>query len=278
MAGAAARYPPDVAPVKALQAGADQLLVPVQMDTAMGAVLNAVKTGAISKKRIDESVYRVLLHKYQRGIFKDPIVDVAAAPQIMGAPQHLADARAITDRTTTLVKNDADLLPLAAGSRKVLVAGWGVGTTQTMATALAARGATTQVRESGTTPSQAAIDSAVAAAAASDLVVVSTNNAYAVNAATGQPTPAAAAQTKLVKALLATGKPVVVAAMRNPYDVASFPEAATVVDTFGYTTDQVESLVRVIFGEVNPVGKLPVSIPKADGSGELFPFGHGLGY
>ncbi|EAP97566.1 putative beta-N-acetylhexosaminidase [Janibacter sp. HTCC2649] len=278
MAGAAATYPADVAPVKALQAGADQLLVPVQMDTAMGAVLNAVKTGAISKQRIDESVYRVLLHKYQRGIFQDPIVDVAAAPQIMGAPQHLADAQAITDRTTTLVKNDANLLPLAAGPRKVLVAGWGVGTTQTMATALTARGATTQVRESGTTPSQAAIDSAVAAAATSDLVVVSTNNAYAVNTATGLPTPAAVAQTKLVKALIATGKPVVVAAMRNPYDVASFPEAKTVVDTFGYTADQVESLVRVIFGEVNPAGKLPVSIPKADGSGELYPFGHGLGF
>ena len=114
-----------------------------------------------------------------------------------------------------------------------------------MANALTARGATTQVRESGTTPSQTAINNAVAAAQTSDLVVVSTNNAYAVNAATGQPTAAAAAQTKLVQALLATGKPVVVAAMRNPYDVASFPEAPTVVDTFGYTAHQIESLVRV---------------------------------
>lgn len=278
MAGAAATYPPDVAPVQALLAGADQLLVPVQMDTAVGAVLNAVNTGVISKQRIDESVYRVLLHKYQRGIFQDPMVDVAAAPQIMGAPQHLADAQAITDRTTTLVKNDSGMLPLAAGPRNVLVAGWGVGTTQTMAAALAARGATTQVRESGTTPSQTAINNAVAAAQSADLVVVSTNNAYAVSAATGLPTAAAAAQTKLVKALLATGKPVVVAAMRNPYDVASFPEASTVIDTFGYTADQIESLVRVMFGEVNPTGKLPVSIPKADGSGELFPFGHGLRY
>jgi beta-glucosidase-like glycosyl hydrolase len=43
----------------------------------------------------------------------------------MGAPQHLADAQAITDRTTTLVKNDAGLLPLARGPRKVLIAGLG---------------------------------------------------------------------------------------------------------------------------------------------------------
>jgi beta-N-acetylhexosaminidase len=109
-------------------------------------------------------------------------------------------------------------------------------------------------------------------------VVISTNNAYAVDATTGQPTASAAAQTRLVRALLATGKPVVVAAMRNPYDVASFPEAPTVVDTYGYTADQVESLVRVLFGEVNPTGRLPVSIPRADGAGELFPFGYGLRY
>ncbi|KAA1418177.1 glycoside hydrolase family 3 protein [Mumia zhuanghuii] len=278
MAGATATYPPNVAPVQAFLAGSDQLLVPPQMDTAYAAVLAAVEDGTISKKRLDESVYRILMHKHKRGIFKDPYVDPAAATQIVGAPQHLADAQAITNRTTTLVKNDAGLLPLAPGARKVLVAGWGVGTTQSMASALTARGATTQVLESGTTPSATAIANAVAAAQTADLVLVSTNNAYAVSAATGLPTAAATAQTALVRALLATGKPVVVAAMRNPYDVASFPEAATVLDTFGYTTHQIEALVRVMYGEVDPTGKLPVSIPRADGTGELFPFGHGLGF
>jgi beta-N-acetylhexosaminidase len=277
MAGATATYPPNVAPVEAMKAGADQLLVPPQMDTAYAAVLDAVRSGEISRQRLDQSVYRILLHKFSRGIFADPFVDPAAAPQVMGAPEHAADAQAITDRTTTLVKNEDGVLPLAPGARNVLVAGWGVGTTQSMAAALAARGATTQVRESGTTPSQTAIANAVAAAQTADLVVVSTNNAYAISASTGLPTAAAAAQTRLVRALLDTGKPVVVAAMRNPYDVASFPEAPTVVDTFGYTTHQVESLVRVLFGEVDPAGRLPVSIPGADG-GELFPFGHGLGY
>ena len=279
MGGATATYPPNVAPVKAILAGADQLLVPPQMDTAYGAVLDAVRDGTISKKRLDESVYRVLMHKYQRGIFADPMVDPATAPTIMGAPQHLARAQAITDRTTTLVKNDAGLLPLTAGPRKVLVAGWGASTTQGIANGLAARGATTQVLVSLAPRRRPTdIDAAVAAAQNNDLVVVPTNNAYAISAATGQPTAAAVAQTQLVRALLATGKPVVVAAMRNPYDVASFAEAPTVLDTYGYTAHQVESLVRVLFGEVNPTGRLPVSIPRADGTGELFPFGHGLGY
>jgi beta-N-acetylhexosaminidase len=278
MAGATSTYPPDVAPVQAVLAGADQLLIPPQMDTAYAAVLHAVRSGVITRKRLDESVYRILMHKFRRGIFRDPFVDPVTATEVMGAPDHLAQAQAITDRTTTLVKNDDDALPLAPGPRQVLVTGWGVGTTRSMATALQATGATTQVLESGTTPSDAAVDQAVAAAQDADLVLVSTNNAYAVDATTGQPTAAAAAQTRLVKALLATGKPVVVAAMRNPYDVASFPEAPTVIDTYGYTADQIESLVKVVFGEVNPSGRLPVSIPNADGTGELFPFGHGLSY
>ncbi|MEO6511189.1 MAG: glycoside hydrolase family 3 protein [Nocardioides sp.] len=278
MAGATSTYPPNVAPVQAIIAGADQLLVPPQMDTAYAAVLDAVRNGTISRKRLDDSVYRVLLHKFQHGIFADPMVDPVTAPTIMGAPDHLAKAQAITDRTTTLVKNDSGLLPLAAGSRRVLVTGWGVSTTQGIANAMAARGATTQVLESGTTPSATQVDAAVAVAQNNDLLVVSTNNAYAIDASTGQPTAAAAAQTRLVRALLATGRPVVVSAMRNPYDVASFAEAPTVVDTYGYTADQVESLVRTLFGEVNPTGRLPVSIPGADGTGELFAFGHGLGY
>ena len=195
MGGATATYPPNVAPVQAILAGADQLLIPPQMDTAYGAVLDAVRNGTISKQRLDDSVYRVLMHKYQRGIFANPMVDPAAAPTIMGAPEHLARAQAITDHTTTLVKNDVGLLPLTAGPRNVLVAGWGVGTTQGIANAVAARGATTQVLESGTTPTTTEIDAAVAAAQDNDLVVVSTNNAYAVNATTGQPTAAAVAQT-----------------------------------------------------------------------------------
>ena len=272
MQGASATYPPDVAPVEAFLAGADQLLIPPQMDTAYAAVLDAVKNGTISRKRLDESVYRILEHKLENKIFESPYVDPAAAPAVFSNPVHKADAQAISDRTTTLVKNDDDLLPLAPGAKNVLVAGWGVDTTAGIATGLQKRGATTQVLQSGTTPTDAQINAAVEAAAGKDLVVVPTNNAWQINPATGQPTPASVAQTKLVKALLATDTPVIVTAMRNPYDVTSFPEAATVLDTYGYTSHQLESLVRVLYGEVNPSGKLPVEIP------DLFPLGHGLSY
>jgi beta-N-acetylhexosaminidase len=278
MGGATSTYPPNVAPVEAFKAGADQLVLAPQMDVAYTAVLDAIRNGEISTRRLDESVYRILGLKMTRGLFDDPFVDVELADKVVGAPDHLHDAQVITDHTTTLVKNDAGALPLTDDPRNVLVTGWGVTTTSTLGNAISQRGQTVTVLETGTTPSQIRIDQAVAEATDKDLVVVSTMNAASVNVNTGLPTASAAAQQALVKALLATGKPVVVSGMRNPYDISYLTEAPTYLATYGYTAASIESLTRVLFGEVNPVGKLPVTIPRADGSGALYPFGHGLGY
>ncbi len=278
MGGATETFPHDVAPVQALKAGADQLLLPPEFDVAYNAVLDAFRSGELSMKRLDESVYRILRLKMKRGLFESPFVDVDAAEGVLGAPEHLADEQAITDRTTTLVKNDAGLLPLSDDERDVLVTGWGVSTTATLGAAIGERGQNVQVFETGLTPSSAQITPAVARANNSDLVVVSTNNAASVNVNTGQPTPSAAAQQALVNALVATGKPVIVAGMRNPYDISYLTEVDTYLATYGYTAAQLDSLTRVLFGEVNPCGKLPVTIPREDGSGDLYPYGHGLSY
>lgn len=172
MGGATGTFPPHVAPVEAFQAGADQLVLAPQMDVAVGAVLDAVHGGEVSTRRLDESVYRILRLKLQRGLFDDPFADVELADKIVGAPDHVEDAQVITDHTTTLVKNDAGVLPLTGDPRNVLVTGWGVTTTRTLGEAIGRRGQTVTVLETGTTPSQARIDAAVAAAADGDLVVV----------------------------------------------------------------------------------------------------------
>jgi beta-N-acetylhexosaminidase len=79
--------------------------------------------------------------------------------------------------------------------------------------------------------------------------------------------------------LLDTGKPLIVVAIWNPYDIAYFDEAATYLTIYGFRSVSVEALARALFGEVNPNGKLPVSIPAADDPETiLYPFGHGLRY
>ena len=128
----------------------------------------------------------------------------------------------------------------------------------------------TDAFETGFNPNWDQIDEAVLKASESDLVIVTTGKAWA---------PNRKGQQELVKRLLGTGKPVVVAAVYDPYDIANFPDAETYVATYGFRTVSMESLSRVLFGEVNPSGKLPVSIPVAGNPKKtLFPYGHGLRY
>ncbi|GAA2097757.1 glycoside hydrolase family 3 protein [Actinomadura alba] len=280
MQGVRDKYGDERVPVLALKAGVDQLLKSPDgaFDLQYNAVLNAVRSGELTEKRIEESVYRILRLKLKRGLFADPYVDETKVPEVVGNPQHLATAQRITDGTTTLIKNDAGLLPLPKDSRKVLVTGWGVATTQGLADAIAKRGPQTSVYETGISPSQATIGQAVARAGANDLTVVVTNRAWDIaESKPGEPHNGPG-QMNLTKALVATGKPVIVIAARDPYDIAYFTEASTFLATFSYTGHALESVTRVLYGENRPQGRLPVRIPVAGAPDQtLYPYGHGLG-
>jgi beta-N-acetylhexosaminidase len=255
-------------PIEAIKAGADMMLMPPDLDLAYNAVIDAVNDGEITVDRIDESVHRILSLKMEQGLFKNPYVDEDEVPSKVGTPKHLAAADEITNKTITLVKNDDEVLPLQETAQDVLVTGWGVTTTQTLADSIAERGATTEVYETGTDPTPAQRQTAAAKASSKDLVVVSSQRAWI-----------SAGQQALVDDLLATGTPVVVLAVRDPYDIAYFTDAPTYVATYSYSPVSLEAVVRVLFGEVDPSGKLPVSIPAADDpDSELYPFGHGLSY
>jgi beta-N-acetylhexosaminidase len=268
MQGVRDKYGDAEVAVRALLAGVDQLLMPPDMDTAYDAVVAAVKSGRISQQVLNDHVRRVLELKYEKGLVANPYVDTSAVDSVVGTPDHLAAADAITNRTATLVKNDDSALPMAVDGTKVMVTGYGVTTKQTLADALTARGAQVTVEETGSNPSNATINRAVAAAADQDSVVVTTMKAWS--------TPQ---QQKLVEHLLATGKEVIVVAVRDPYDIAYFDDAPTYVATYSYSPVAIEALARVLTGEVKPSGKLPVDIPVAGAPDTvLYPFGFGLTY
>ena len=266
----------DKVPIEAIEAGVDVLLMPKKMDVAYNAVLEAVKNGQIPEKRIDESVKRILKLKHKRGLFENPYVDESAIDGVVGTSEHLRTAQAITDKSVTLVKNESETLPLQENSgEKVLVTGYGatafgLNAVENLARAIKERGVSSEAFETGFNPNENQIDDAVLKAKESDLVIVTTGKAW---------DPNRKGQQELVKRLLGTGKPVVVAAVYDPYDIANFPDAETYVATYGFRTVSMESLSRVLFGEVNPSGKLPVSIPVAGNPKKiLFPYGHGLRY
>jgi beta-N-acetylhexosaminidase len=271
MQGVRDKYGDDRVPVLALKAGVDMLLMPPDFDLAYNAVLEAVRSGEISERRINRSVFRILRLKWQLGLFRNPYVDESAVSETVGTPEHLAAAQRITDRTPTLLKNDSGLLPLQPGSgQSALVTGWGVSTTQTIADGMADRGVAADVFETGTNPTAAQIEAAVAQAQSRDLTVVTTNGAWR----TGSE-----GQRELVNQLVASGKPVIAVAARDPYDIAYYPDVPAYLTTYSYTGVSMQSLVRVLFGEVSPTGRLPVTVPSADDPATpLYPFGAGLSY
>ncbi len=262
----------DRVPVEAIKAGADVLLMPPKMDVAYNAVLDAARSGEIPEKRIDESVKHILKLKQKQGLFKNPYVDESAVDNVVGTPQHKAVADAITDKSITLLKNESKTLPLQAGSgQKALVTGYGatvygLNAVDELARGIQEHGVTADAFQTGFTPDDTMISEAVSRAQGSDLVIIATGWA------TGE-------QQKLVKALLGSGKPVIVAAIANPYDIAEFPEAQTYLATYSFRPVSMQALSRVLFGEVNPSGKLPVSIPEGSNPKNiLYPYGYGLSY
>ncbi|MFI2374247.1 glycoside hydrolase family 3 protein [Streptomyces sp. NPDC018964] len=277
MEGVRTKYGDDRVPVLALKAGVDQLLNPPSLDVAWHAVLNAVRDGELTEERLDESVLRVLRLKAGLGLFEDPYVSHAGVDRTVGTRAHLAAADRIAERTTTLLVNEGGLLPLSRRRQpRLLVTGADPASpsgttgppTGVLADALTGLGFTATALPTGTAPSAATVAEAVAAARDVDAVVVGT---YNVDAASSQKT--------LVEQLLATGRPVVAVAIRNPYDVAHLPGVAACLATYSWTDVELRAAARVIAGAVDPRGTLPVPVPRADDpTAVLYPVGHGLTY
>lgn len=245
MTGVRLQYSNAQIAVHAIQAGCDELLMPEDVSTAYHAVLAAVRDGQIPQSRLDASVTRILTLKAARGILDGPYADAAAAPARVSTPSDVATAQRVADRSITLVRDTRHLLPLARGKR-LYVAGPDAGS---LAGALARAGADT-----------------VSSPGLADVIVATANGAD------GDP-----AQQNVVSGLLGDGRPVVLVATGEPYDLGTFPGAAAAIASYSDSAASMNAVARSLTGALNPSGKLPVAIPGTSGR-TAYPFGTGLRY
>ncbi|MEV5004261.1 glycoside hydrolase family 3 protein [Streptomyces sp. NPDC093064] len=277
MDGVRSKYGDDRVPVLALKAGVDQLLNPPSLDVAWNAVLSAVRAGELTEARLDESILRILRMKAKLGLLDDPYVSQADVDRVVGIGTHLAAADRVAERTTTLLANEGRLLPLSRRSHnKLLVVGADPASpsgttgppTGVLAAALTELGFQATALSTGTAPSAATADKAVAAAQDADAVVVGTYNVTA-----------GSSQKTLVERLVATGRPVIAVAIRNPYDIAHLPTVPAHLAAYSWTDVELRAAARVIAGQVRPHGRLPVPVQRADDPAQvLYPIGYGLSY
>ncbi|WP_030760604.1 glycoside hydrolase family 3 protein [Streptomyces sp. NRRL F-2664] len=260
MAGVRQKYGPERVPVLALLAGCDQLLNPPDLPVAHRSVLAAVESGELTQARIDESVLRILELKSRRGLFDEASPSSAAVDAVVGVREHLDAADRIAAPTTTLLANPGAVVPIDAGAApQLLVTGADPaspsGTTGPPTVVLARELTALGCRATAVAPVRA-----VAAAADHAAVLVCTYNVPEGD----DP------QRTLVADLVATGVPVILVALRNPYDPARLPACAAEVATYSWGDAEMRAAARVLTGAARPAGRLPVPVPGR------YPLGHGL--
>lgn len=250
--------PADRVAIEAFKAGNDILLNPPNVEVAYNAMLEAAENGEISEERIDESVYRILRAKMKEGLFGDPYTDQDAV-DIIGSDEHLTKADEIADKSITLIKNK-NVLPLQ-NDKKILITGPSDGKPDILETILEDKGFDVTSYTTSNSPTQSQIDKAIERSEEADVVLVTT---YRANTN--------ASQEQFVQALIETDKSIVGIAMNNPYDIMAYPSVDAGLATYGNRNVSIGALARVLTGEVNPEGMLPVTIPN------LYKFGHTLSY
>jgi beta-N-acetylhexosaminidase len=262
MGGVTSMYPPDEASIRAVEAGADIVLQPPVPDAALAGLENAVKSGRLSEKRIDESVRRILQAKARLGLDKDRLVDIPRLSQKFGLPKFADDAQAIADRGVTLLRNSENLVPLNA-SRPLRVL-------------LVSLSADPDAYPSATLESEIRwrVDSLKSLRADTQFVNVSTlkpppADSYDIAIAAlfvrvadrkgnvGFPDD----QRTFVNQMLANGKPCVVLAFGSPYLVSTFPGAKSWIGEFSTNDASQRAAVRALFGQTEINGRIPVTVP-----------------
>jgi beta-N-acetylhexosaminidase len=235
--------------LRALQAGADYLLFRFDESAQVEShrlISEAVRSGALSGERLDQSVGRVIDAKRRFGILD--------GRRDQSAPDLVANARTALDLArgaTTLLRNRG-VLPLRGRVLAVSPTNADISFFEgqpTLGSVIAAKRPDAASQSLPLRPGAADVDRVVSASKAADVAVVGTTNLFAYPE-----------QVELVKAL-AKEKPVVVVALRGPYDIASVPEIPAYVCAYDSREASLVAVAEVLFGERKPTGSLPAVIP-----------------
>ncbi|HYJ46890.1 MAG TPA: glycoside hydrolase family 3 C-terminal domain-containing protein, partial [Pyrinomonadaceae bacterium] len=276
----------------ALNAGVDMEMVS-RLYNQHGAAL--LKSGKLTQATIDEAVRRILRIKFRLGLFDHPYADEARERSVIMSPQNLAAAREVAARSMVLLKNERETLPLSkdvksialigplADSQADMLGSWsGDGNAADAVTLLAGIKAkvspATKINYAKGCDikgdSAEGIDEAVRAARRSDVAILAVGESADMSgeASSRSSLDLPGRQLDLVKAIQATGKPVVVVLMNGrPLTINWLAEnTPAILETWFAGTQAGNAIADVLFGDVNPGGKLPVTFPRAVGQEPLY--------
>jgi len=313
----------------ALNAGVEMEMVSRSYNTFGPRLLQQNK---LTMARIDEAVRRVLRIKFRLGLFDQPYTDEAREPNALLRPESIRLAREIAGRSMVLLKNDREALPLSKSVGSIAVIGsladdrraplgWWAGdgkeenTVTPLAGIKAKVSAQTKVGYAKgcdvKDDSTAGFDEAVNLAKQSDLAILFVGETADMvgEAASRSTLDLPGRQMELVQAIHAVGKPTVVVLVNGrPLSVGWIANnVPAILESWMGGSESGNAIADILFGDVNPSAKLPVTFPRSVGQvpmyynymntgrppeaenrytskyfdmpwTPLFPFGHGLSY
>ncbi|TRX71786.1 glycoside hydrolase family 3 N-terminal domain-containing protein [Carboxylicivirga sp. M1479] len=294
-------------------------------------VMELVRAGRLSEERINESVRRLLEAKFKLGLFENAFVDLEKTKAMVFNEQHRQTALEAAQKSIILLKNENDLLPLKKGKhKKIFVTGpnannetilgdWTWEQPQdnfvTILEGLknANSGSEIDFMDVGSdlrNMSQKDVDAALGRAKKADLaIVVVGENSFRwdwKNKTCGENSGRSSIelfglQQQLVEQVVKSGTPTIVVLVNGrPLGVEWIAEnVPAVIEAWEPGCFGGDALAQILYGEVNPSAKLPITIPRSVGhqlsiynhkpthhfhkyvdaeSTPLYPFGHGLSY
>ncbi|OLC90325.1 MAG: hypothetical protein AUH86_23275 [Acidobacteria bacterium 13_1_40CM_4_58_4] len=262
MGGITVRYAPGEAAVRAVAAGADCVLMPPVPDAAFEALQGAVKSGRISKTRLDESVRRILQAKARLGMNEKRLVDVNAINQKFGSAAWQKEAQEISDRGVTLLRDTPHRLPLdgTKPSRALLLAFYADPEPypgEDLEGGLRARFDSVTTLRADTR----FVDASILKLPPPDSYDVAILALFVRVSDRKGNVDVPAEQAALAEQVYKTGKPVITVAFGSPYLIERFPQAETWLAAFGISDVAQISAARALFGEIPVRGHLPVTVP-----------------
>ena len=267
MSGLTIYFKQDEAAIRAVLAGADMLLKPADPDAVARGLREAVRSGRITEKRIEDSARRILAAKYDLGLVQQRIAPLEQIDRVVAGRETIALAQEIADHAITLVRDNAKMLPvkpsgtgtrifnlaITNGDDRLWVAQPFVGTMMR-----AGRRVETVALDDRST--EAEVRKALERAQKADIVIASLYGRVRTGQArsVGLPEPGARA----LRELIARKAPVIGISFGNPYLLQEFPELQAYLVAYGDMPSLQRAAARAVLGEIDITGRLPITLPS----------------
>jgi beta-N-acetylhexosaminidase len=275
MSGLTIYFTPEESAVRALEAGADMLLKPADVDATFRGVREAVKSGRITEQRLEESVRKLLAAKYDLGLVEQRVAAIDAIDRAVGTPDVYKLASEVAERAITLVRDEDKWLPLKNLKPDARIFNLAITNgedrnwiTNPFVTKLNRSGMKIETIVLDERSTEQEVQKAIERAKSADVVFASMYGRVRSGQVLSVGLPNAG--SRALNAVIEAKAPVIGISFGNPYLLQNYPGLRAYIVAYGDMPSLQHAAARALLGEIDIVGKLPISLPG------LYPRGTGI--